>query len=414
MNITPLYNRCNPNFVYEASHNPRRVLTKPSKGVKNDGYDNEDGDYILCVNDYLGSEERHKYRILDMLGQGTFGQVVKCQNIKNGEYVAIKVIKNKPAYHHQSLMEVAILDLLNNQHDPNDEHHILRLLDHFTHRGHLCLAFELMAVNLYELIKQNQFRGLSTNLVRVFTSQMLDSLVVLNEARIIHCDLKPENVLLKNLQSPTIKVIDFGSACHEHKTIYTYIQSRFYRSPEVLLGLPYSSAIDMWSLGCIAAELFLGLPIFPGSSEYNQLSRIIEMLGMPPSKLIEFGKASPQFFDRVAEEKGRPRYQLKSMERYMAERNVVEKPSKRYFQSTTLPEIIMTYPVIRKNLSAKEMEREKLNRLAFIDFLQGLLNLNPFERWSPQQARLHPFILGEKFTEYQYYFRTRINEYIHY
>jgi dual specificity protein kinase YAK1 len=60
MNITPLYNRCNPNFVYEASHNPRRVLTKPSKGVKNDGYDNEDGDYILCVNDYLGSEERQK------------------------------------------------------------------------------------------------------------------------------------------------------------------------------------------------------------------------------------------------------------------------------------------------------------------------------------------------------------------
>lgn len=70
-------------------------------------------------------------------------------------------------------------------------------MDHFTHRGHLCLTFELMSVNLYELIKQNQFRGLSTNLVRVFTSQMLDAMTVLNEAKIIHCDLKPENVLLK-------------------------------------------------------------------------------------------------------------------------------------------------------------------------------------------------------------------------
>jgi serine/threonine protein kinase len=87
-------------------------------------------------------------------------------------------------------------------------------------------------------------------------------------------------VSFSSLQSPRIKVIDFGSACHEYSTVYTYIQSRFYRSPEVLLGLPYSTAIDMWSLGCIAVELFLGLPLFPGTSEYNQLSRIIDTLGL--------------------------------------------------------------------------------------------------------------------------------------
>jgi serine/threonine protein kinase len=81
------------------------------------------------------------------------------------------------------------------------------------------------------------------------------------------------------LQSPQIKVIDFGSACHERQTVYTYIQSRFYRSPEVLLGIPYNASIDMWSLGCIAVELFLGLPLFPGTSEYNQITRIVEMLG---------------------------------------------------------------------------------------------------------------------------------------
>jgi dual specificity protein kinase YAK1 len=66
-----------------------------------------------------------------------------------------------------------------------------------------------------------------------------------------------------------LKVIDFGSACFEGFAVFHYIQSRYYRSPEVLLGLPYDSAIDMWSLGCIAAELFLGIPIFPGSSEYD-------------------------------------------------------------------------------------------------------------------------------------------------
>ena len=89
--------------------------------------------------------------------------------------------------------------------------------------------------------------------------------------------------VLNRLQSPTIKVIDFGSACHEKQTVYTYIQSRFYRSPEVILSLPYSASIDMWSLGCICVELFLGLPLFPGTSEFNQITRIVEMLGFVPS-----------------------------------------------------------------------------------------------------------------------------------
>lgn len=138
-----------------------------------------------------------RYLILDVLGQGTFGQVVKCQNLKTNAIVAVKVIKNKPAYFNQSMMEVTVLELLNERYDVDDRHHILRLQDTFIHRRHLCLVFELLSVNLYELIKQNQFRGLSMSLVRVFSAQLLDALCVLNEARIIHCDLKPENVLLK-------------------------------------------------------------------------------------------------------------------------------------------------------------------------------------------------------------------------
>ena len=193
------YRICNPAFQYESSRNPRRVLTKPSKGVKNDGYDNEDSDYILYVNDILGSEEtnhKNRYLILDVLGQGTFGQVVKCQNLKTQEVVAVKVVKNKTAYFNQSMMEVSVLDLLNGRMDKNDDHHILRLKDTFIHKQHLCLVFELLSVNLYELIKQNQFRGLSTTLVRVFAQQLLNGLCLLNKAKLIHCDLKPENILL--------------------------------------------------------------------------------------------------------------------------------------------------------------------------------------------------------------------------
>ncbi|KNE97188.1 CMGC/DYRK/YAK protein kinase [Puccinia striiformis f. sp. tritici PST-78] len=429
IHLADTYRLVNPAFRYELSLNPRRVLTKPSKPAGNNGLDNEDSDYILYVNDILGgspssssstttdqnqlahdqnshlkpirSVAGHKYLILDVLGQGTFGQVVKCQDMKTHQVVAVKVVKNKQAYFSQSMMEVTILELLNNTWDPDNKHHILRMKDTFIHHNHLCLVFELLSSNLYELIKQNSFRGLSTSLVRVFTNQLLDALTVLNEAHLIHCDLKPENILLTSLSSPEIKVIDFGSACHERQTVYTYIQSRFYRSPEVILGLSYSSAIDMWSLGCICVELFLGLPLFPGTSEYNQITRIVEMLGMPTPYMLDVGRQTTQFFDVIEDSFSGARkvYKLKSLEQYSKEHNVAEQPSKRYFQQNTLEDIISQYPVIRKGMKPADLEKEKQNRIAFIDFVKGLLNINPIERWSPQQARLHPFILGEPLRE---------------
>ncbi|PWN22449.1 hypothetical protein BCV69DRAFT_306656 [Microstroma glucosiphilum] len=406
------YHLVNPSFIYELSFNPRRVLTKPSKPMHNNGHDNEDSDYILYVNDWLGNEEGNRYLILDILGQGTFGQVVKCQNMRTHEIVAVKVIKNKPAYYKQSMMEVTILEMLNVNWDPEDKHHILRLRDTFIHAEHLCLVFELLSSNLYELIKQNSFRGLSTSLVRVFTTQLLDALTVLNEANLIHCDLKPENILLRTLQTPSIKLVDFGSACHEKQTVYTYIQSRFYRSPEVLLGLPYNSAIDMWSLGCIAVELFLGLPLFPGTSEYNQMCRIVEMLGLPPAFMLEQGKQTGEFFNVFSDDYGRKSYRLKSREQYTKEHPQLEpeQPSKVYFSATTLPEIIKTYPLSRKSGRPADAQKEMANRASFVDFVTGLLDMDPHERWTPQEAVLHPFITGEKFVKAFKPPRTTIEE----
>lgn len=336
--------------------------------------------------------------MLDVLGQGTFGQVVKCQNMANKEIVAVKVIKNKPAYLKQSMMEVSILDHLNNVVDRDDQYNLLRLKDRFMHKNHLCLVFEILSSNLYELVKRNNFRGLSTNLVRVFAQQLLDSLKVLKDAKLIHCDLKPENILLRRLDSPVIKVIDFGSACHELQTVYTYIQSRFYRSPEVLLGLPYQTSIDMWSLGCIIAELFLGLPIFPGTSEYNQLSRIIDTLGNPPNWMVEMGKTSAQFMEKYVDEYGRKQFRIKSIEKFSAEFKADEQPSKQYFPSTKLDEIIMNYPFPKPNMKPAEIEKEMQNRASLVDFVRGLLNINPFERWTPHQAAMHPFITESKFV----------------
>ena len=118
----------------------------------------------------------------------------------------------------------------------------------------------------------------------------------LNQERIIHCDLKPENILLVKPYKSLIKLIDFGSSCFEHERLYTYIQSRFYRAPEVILGISYKMSIDMWSLGCIIAELIIGYPLFPGENEYEQLLCIMEMLGLPPSHMIEACSKKNEYF----------------------------------------------------------------------------------------------------------------------
>lgn len=127
----------------------------------------------------------------------------------------------------------------------------------------------------------------------------------------------------------------------------------------VLIGPRYSAAIDMWSLGCIVVELFLGLPLFPGSSEYNQVARITEMLGLAPTWMLEMGKQSSEFFEKTHDEYGRRTYRLKTMEQYSREHGSKEQPSKKYFSATTLPEIIKNYPMPRKNMKPNEIERGK-------------------------------------------------------
>ena len=123
-------------------------------------------------------------------------------------------------------------------------------------------------------------------MIRIYAVQILNSLKMLKQHSIIHCDLKPENIMLVDSKKTDIKLIDFGSSCFEANQIYTYIQSRFYRAPEIMLGIRYSTAIDMWSFGCILVELFTGFPIYPGESESEQMSLIMEINGLPPKSLM--------------------------------------------------------------------------------------------------------------------------------
>ncbi|KAL5063330.1 hypothetical protein RYX36_025067 [Vicia faba] len=237
--IVETYQICNPQFKYSEDLNPKRFLTSPSTGVLNDGYDNLNSDLILTVNLVLiHVEKSRRYTVKDLLGHGTFGQVAKCGDSDTNSFVAVKIIKNQPAYYQQALVEVTILTT---KYDPEDKHHIVRIFDYFVYQRHLCICFELLDTNLYELIKMNHFRGLSLGIIQLFSKQILCGLALLKDVGIIHCDLKPENILLcaSSANQTEIKIIDFGSACMENRTVYSYIQSRYYRSPEVLLGYQY-------------------------------------------------------------------------------------------------------------------------------------------------------------------------------
>ncbi|XP_069174410.1 dual specificity tyrosine-phosphorylation-regulated kinase mbk-2 isoform X1 [Procambarus clarkii] len=319
----------------------------------NGGYDDENGSYNKVMHDHIS----YRYEILEVIGKGSFGQVIRAIDHKSGDHVAIKIIRNKKRFHHQALVEVKILDHLRRR-DPDQHHNVIHMLDYFYFRNHLCITFELMGLNLYELIKKNNYQGFSLSLIKRFAFSLVQCLKLLSRENIIHCDLKPENVLLKQRGSSSIRIIDFGSSCYVHQRVYTYIQSRFYRSPEVILGLPYGLPIDMWSLGCILAELYTGYPLFPGENEVEQLACIMEVLSLPPHHLLIAASRRRLFFDS----KGNPRCVTNS------------KGKKRRPGSRDLASVL------------------KCSDTQFVHFIARCLEWDPSTRMSPEEALQHDWL----------------------
>ncbi|KAL4635918.1 dual specificity tyrosine-phosphorylation-regulated kinase 2-like [Arapaima gigas] len=265
----------------------------------NSGYDDDQGSYIFVPHDHIA----YRYEMLKVIGKGTFSQVLQAYDHKIHQQVALKMVRNKKHFHQQVTEEIRILQHLRKQ-DKDNNMNVIHMLEHFTFRNHVCISFELLSMSLYEFIKSNKFQGSSLLQVRKFAHSILQCLDSLRKNKIIHCDLKPQNIMIKQQGRTEIKVIDFGTSCYEHQKVYTYIQSRFYRAPEVILGSCYGMPIDMWSFGCILVELLTGCPLFPGEDEGDQLACIIELLGMPPQNLLDVSKRAKNFINP----KGYPRY----------------------------------------------------------------------------------------------------------
>uniref|UniRef100_A0A670ZRJ0 Homeodomain interacting protein kinase 4 n=1 Tax=Pseudonaja textilis TaxID=8673 RepID=A0A670ZRJ0_PSETE len=224
------------------------------------------------------------YDVFEILGKGTFGEVVKSWKRSTGEMVAIKILKNDSYRSRIIKNELKLLQTMSEV--DSEESHIVQFHEFFHDELKFYLVFELLEQNLFDFQKEHNFSSLPVRHIRTVTMQVLRALAKLKELSIIHADLKPENIMLVDqVRYPfRVKVIDFGSASIFNEVRYVkepYIQSRFYRAPEILLGLPFCEKLDMWSLGCVMAELHLGWPLYPGNNEYDQIRYICETQGMP-------------------------------------------------------------------------------------------------------------------------------------
>nr|XP_060489907.1 homeodomain-interacting protein kinase 2 isoform X2 [Panthera onca] len=363
------------------------TATTSTATSKNSG-SNSEGDYQLVQHEVLCSMT-NTYEVLEFLGRGTFGQVVKCWKRGTNEIVAIKILKNHPSYARQGQIEVSILARLSTE--SADDYNFVRAYECFQHKNHTCLVFEMLEQNLYDFLKQNKFSPLPLKYIRPVLQQVATALMKLKSLGLIHADLKPENIMLvdPSRQPYRVKVIDFGSASHVSKAVCsTYLQSRYYRAPEIILGLPFCEAIDMWSLGCVIAELFLGWPLYPGASEYDQIRYISQTQGLPAEYLLSAGTKTTRFFNRDTDSPY-PLWRLKTPDDHEAETGIKSKEARKYIFNCLddMAQVNMT-----TDLEGSDMLVEKADRREFIDLLKKMLTIDADKRITPIETLNHPFV----------------------
>lgn len=353
-----------PLSKYEASEAAcHTVYYVPSKrfvarGINNSGFDDEHNRYLTSAGDHIA----YRYQIETKLGRGAFGDCWLVYDHKEGKRIALKVIRNEKRFLVQGRVEIQILEALRAE---GRGHNCVRLIDSFLFRNHLCLTFDLHSHDLYTELKSRNFAGFSLPDVRSVIGDVLKSLSLLKKKKIVHADLKPENILLAGETGSDVMVIDFGSSCFQHNRIHTYVQSRYYRAPEIVMGLGYGCEVDMWSLGCVMVELITGRPIFAAKTEQDLMLYQMEILGQIPDELLNKATRTPEFFSCDASDNG---YKLKKV---ADRKGRVRLPGTKTLQQS----VQVTDP-------------------ACLDFLRRCFTFDKEKRITPQQALEHPFFTG--------------------
>ncbi|ORX80102.1 kinase-like protein [Anaeromyces robustus] len=339
-----------------------------------DNWDDPEGYYRVILGEMLDN----RYHVYTNLGKGVFSTVVKAKDTKdNDRQVAIKIIRNNDTMRRASMKEISILNKLMEA-DPDDKKHIVRMIRNFEYRNHICVVFELLGMNLREVLKKyGKDVGINIKAVRVYAQQLFLALALLKKCKILHADIKPDNVLV-NESKNILKLCDLGSASFDNENEITpYLVSRFYRAPEIILGLAYDSAIDVWSVGCTLYELYTGKILFPGHTNNHMLKYMMELKGKFPNKMIRKGQFGLQHFDenmnfmQVETDKITGKEVIKHV-------NIV-KPTKD-----------LKSRLLSNTSKMNEKELEMVTQ--FVDLLDKCFVLNPEKRITAREALNHPFL----------------------
>ncbi|CAN0926688.1 Serine/threonine-protein kinase AFC1 [Linum grandiflorum] len=366
-----------PNFFYSDLHVPRNV-SPPWRP------DDKDGHYVFAIGDSLTP----RYKILSKMGEGTFGQVLECFDNEKREGVAIKIVRSIQKYREAAMIEIDVLQRLA-RHDVGGRR-CVQIRNWFDYRNHICIVFEKLGPSLYDFLRKNNYRSFPIDLVRELGRQLLESVAFMHDLRLIHTDLKPENVLLvssdsvkvpdykflsrsmkegsyfKNLpKSSAIKLIDFGSTTFEHQDHSYVVSTRHYRAPEVILGLGWNYPCDLWSIGCILVELCSGEALFQTHENLEHLAMMERVLGpLPQHMTIRADRRAEKYFRR-------------GVRLDWPEGAASRESMKAVWKLPRLPNLVMQHV----DHSAGDL----------IDLLQGLLRYDPAERLKAREALRHPF-----------------------
>lgn len=260
--------------------------------------DDQDGHFFF----HTGENFTPRFKIMRKVGEGTFGRVVECWDRMRRDYVAVKVIRNVQKYRDAAMIELEVLSTLA-ANDPEGRNHCVRLLEWFDYRGHVCMVFERLGPSLYDCLKRNVYKPFPLVMVREFMRQLFQAVAYMHELTMVHTDLKPENILLLSQElvrkspepgstigkrlpdSAHIKVIDFGSATFDSDRHSSIVSTRHYRAPEIILGLGWNRACDLWSLGCIIFELLTGEALYQTHENIEHLKMMDTTLGPLPTTM---------------------------------------------------------------------------------------------------------------------------------
>ncbi|KAK4100917.1 kinase-like protein [Parathielavia hyrcaniae] len=339
--------------------------------------DDKEGYYKIRPGELLDG----RYQVSTTLGRGMFSGVAQAIDVATKRPVAIKIMRNNDALRKGGFTEIAILEKLNAA-DPDDKKHIVRFERSFEYKGHLCMAFENLSMNLREVLKKfGNNVGINLNATRAYAYQIFLALGHMRKCSIIHADLKPDNILVNEARN-LLKICDLGTAIDrsDAATAATepmpYLVSRFYRAPEIILGVPFDYAVDMWSIGCTLYELYTGKILFTGENNNQMLKNIMEIRGKLSAKLYRRGELAHNHFDELG--------------------NFISVERDRITGKTTVRTLATVKPTrdLRTRLLAasagmSDAESRELNH--FVDLLERCLTLNPDKRLAPAEALRHPF-----------------------